>query len=109
VITFFYSAGSRTVKAFEEAVSSDLMPSIERVMSFKDQRPTKGDLILVAGDGAASKEVERFAWRLGGYPIYVPECSDWLSHRIRKALDEGVDLVMVDSALASTNQYSGAH
>lgn len=108
MIQFFFSGGSRTIKAFEEAVSADLMPQIERVMAFKDNRPTKGDLILVAGDGAASKEVERFAWRLGGYPIYVPECSDWLTHRIRKALDEGTDLVMVDSALATTSQLSGA-
>lgn len=107
-IQFFYSGGSCTVKAFKEAVPSDLLSSIKQILAFKDNRPTKGDLILVAGDSAASKEAERFAWRLGGYPIYVPECSDWLAHRIRDAIDNGKDLVMVDSALASTNQFSGA-
>jgi len=108
VIRFFYSGGSRTVKAFLESVPSDLLPNIEQVVAFKDNRPKKGDLILVAGTGKASKEVEHYAWRLGGYPIYVPECSDWLAHRIRDAIDNGKDLVMVDSALASTNQFSGA-
>jgi hypothetical protein len=108
VIQFFYSGGSRTIKAFKEAVPSDLLPHIKQILAFKDNRPTKGDLILVAGEAAASKEVERFAWRLGGYPIYVPECGEWLEHRIRDAIANGKDLVMVDSALASTNQYSGA-
>ncbi len=108
MISFHYSGGSRTIKAFKEAVPSDLLQHIEQRMAFKDNRPTKGDLILVAGESAASKEVERFAWRLGGYPIYVPECSEWLEHRIRKALANGEDLVMVDSALAGTNQFSGA-
>jgi len=108
VIRFFYSAGSRTIKAFEEAVDSDLMQHIERVVAFKDNRPKRGDMVLVSGTGSASAAVERYAWRLGGYPIYVPECSDWLSHRIRQAVDAGTDLVLVDSALATTSQMSGA-
>jgi len=94
--------------AFLEAVSSDLLQHIEQVQAYRDTRPTKGDLILVAGEGAASKDVERFAWRLGGYPIYVPECGDWLSHRIRKAVEDGTSLVMVDGSLATTSQLSGA-
>lgn len=108
MIQFFYSPGSRCMKAFNEAVSSDLMPQIEKVVAFKDNRPKKGDLILKAGSGSASVAEERYAWRLGGYVIYVPECSDWLTHRIRQAIESGTDLVMVDSALASTNQLSGA-
>lgn len=108
MIQFFYSAGSRTIKAFEEAVSADLMPKIERVLAFKDNRPKKADLVLVAGSGSASATAERYAWRLGGYPIYVPECSDWLTHRVREAIESGTDLVLVDSALAATNQFSGA-
>jgi hypothetical protein len=108
VIQFFYSVGSRTVKAFKEAVSSDLLPHITMTVAHKDTRPKRGQLILVAGEGSASKAVERFAWRLGGYPIYVPECSDWLTHRIREAVENGTDLVMVDSSLASTEQLSGS-
>lgn len=107
-IRFFYVPGSRTVKAFKEAVSSDLLPHIEQVQAHKDTRPKKGDMVLVSGDGPASKEVERYAWRLGGYPIYVPECSEWLSIRIRRAVESGTDLVMVDSSLASTEQLSGS-
>lgn len=108
MIRFYYSGGSRTVKAFKEAVSADLLPDIEQVLAFKDNRPKRGDLVLVAGTGNASPAVERYAWRLGGYPIYVPECSDWLTHRIRQAIEHGLDLVLVDSSLASTEQLSGA-
>ena len=108
MISFFHAAGSRTIKAFNEAVSADLLQHIEQVVAFKDNRPTKGDLILKADTGSASTAEERYAWRLGGYVIYVPECSDWLTHRIREAVANGTDLVMVDSALAATNQLSGA-
>lgn len=108
MIQFFHAAGSRTIKAFNEAVSADLLQHITVTVAYKDTRPKKGDMVLVSGTGRASKEVEHYAWRLGGYPIYVPECSDWLSHRIREAVAAGTDLVMVDSALASTEQLSGA-
>jgi hypothetical protein len=108
VIQFFFSPGSRTIKAFNEAVSSDLLQHIEQVQAFKDTRPTAGHLILVAGNSSASSEVERFAWRLGGYCVYVPECSEWLTARIRQDLAAGTDLAMVDSSLAKTEQLSGA-
>ncbi len=108
MIQFFHAAGSRTIKAFNEAVSADLLPDIQIKVAYQDTRPKKGDLILKAGEGAASITEERYAWRLGGYVIYVPECSDWLSHRIRQAVENGTDLVMVDAALASTKQLSGA-
>ena len=108
MIAFFYSAGSRTIKAFNEAVSSDLIPHIEMHVAFKDSRPKKGELILVAGNSSASSTVERYAWRLGGYCVYVPECSDWLTNKIRMAIAAGDDLVMVDSSLAKTEQLSGS-
>lgn len=108
MISFFYAPGSATVKAFKEAVSADLLPHIAQVMAHKDNRPKRGDLILKAGKGSASAAEERYAWRLGGYVIYVPECSDWLTHRVREAVDAGTDLVLVDSSLATTNQLSGA-
>jgi len=108
VITFFHARGSRTIKAFKEAVSADLLQHITLTVAYKDTRPTSGDLILKAGDDSASKAEERYAWRLGGYVIYVPECSDWLTHRIREAVAVGTDLVMVDSTLASTEQLSGS-
>lgn len=108
MITFFHAPGSQTIKAFNEAVSSDLMVHITKTAAHKDTRPKRGDLIVKAGDGSATKVEERYAWRLGGYVIYVPECSDWLSHRIREAVANGTDLVLVDAALAGTNQLSGA-
>jgi hypothetical protein len=107
-IRFFFSPGSRTIKAFNEAVSSDLLPHIEMVQAFKDTLPKQGHLILVAGAGSASFSVERLAWRLGGYCVYVPESSVWLTARIRQDLAAGTDLVMVDSSLAKTEQLSGA-
>lgn len=108
MITFFHAQGSRTIKAFNEAVSSDLMPRITKIVAFQDTRPKKGDLILKAGEGSASITEERYAWRLGGYIIYVPECSDCLMRCVRQAVENGTDLVMVDAALASTKQLSGA-
>lgn len=108
MIQFFHAPGGRTLKAFKEAVSSDLLPDVTLTVAYKDARPKKGHMILVAGSGSASKEVEHYAWRLGGYPIYVPECSDWLTHRIREAIESGAELVMVDASLATTEQLSGA-
>jgi hypothetical protein len=108
VIQFFYSPGSRTQKAFHEAISSDLLPSIEMVQAFKDTKPAKAHLVLVAGEGTPSKEIERFAARMGAYCVCVPEASDWLTRQVRQRLALNLPLVMVDAALAGTNQYSGA-
>jgi len=62
----------------------------------------------VSGKGKASSEVERLAWRLGAFPVYVPESSDWLEKQIRLRLEDGLPLAMVDGSLASTSQLSGA-
>lgn len=108
MIEFFLSPGSRTVKAFNEAVSSELMPSIKQTLAFKDTKPRHGHMVLVAGEGSPSKQVEAFAARLGAYCVCIPEASEWLTRQIRQRLEENLPLVMVDAALATTNQYSGA-
>lgn len=108
MIQFFYSPGSRTLKAFNEAVSSDLLPHIERVIAHKDTKPRHGHMVLVSGEGKPSAEIERFAARIGAYCVCVPEASEWLTKQIRERIELNVPLVMVDSALAGTNQYSGA-
>lgn len=108
LIRFFYSPGSRTLKAFNEAVSADLMPSIQQTQAFKDTKPRHGHMVLVSGEGKPSAEIERFAARLGAYCVCVPEAGDWLTDQIRRRLAENLPLVMVDSALAGTNQYSKA-
>ena len=104
MIKVIFCPSSRTKSAYYEALGSDLSAHVLEEEAMANTRPTKGDLILVAGKAAASKAIELFAWRLGGYPIYVPECTDWLNHRVRKALDNDEDLIMVDGALATTGK-----
>ena len=108
MISFFLSPGSRTQKAFNEAVSADLMPSIRTVQAFKDTKPAAAHMVLVAGEGAPSKQVEAFAARLGAFCVCIPEAGDWLTAQIRQRLELNVPLVMVDAALATTSQLSGA-
>lgn len=108
LVQFFVSPGSRTAKAFNEAVSSDLMPHITITHAHRDTKPKHAHMVLVAGQGAPSKDIERFAARLKAYPVCIPEAGDWLTRVIRERLELNVPLVMVDAALAGTNQYSGA-
>lgn len=108
MISFFHAAGSRTIKAFKEAVSSDLLQHIQMVPAFADTKPRHGHLVLVAGKGAVSDEVERFAARLGAFCVCVPEASEWLTNHVRNRVEAGMPLVLVDAALASTSQLSGA-
>lgn len=107
-ITFFHAAGSRTIKAFNEAVTSDLIPNIQMTVAYKDTKPKRAHVVLVSGDGAPSKEVERFAVKLGAFPVCIPEASEWLTNRVRQSMELGLEFVMVDAALAGTNSYSGA-
>lgn len=108
MITFFHAAGSRTIKAFNEAVSADLLQHITKTVAFKDTKPRHAHLVLVSGEGKPAAAAERFAARLGGFCVCVPEASEWLTQQIRNRVKDGLPLVMVDSALATTEQLSGA-
>lgn len=127
-IQFFLSPGSRTQKAFNEAISSELLPSIEMVHAHKDTKPRHGHMVLVsdprgsdgssrtdgsaavrsAGEGKPSRQIEAFAARIGAYCVCIPEAGEWLTQQIRERIELNLPLVMVDAALAGTNQYSGA-
>lgn len=108
MITFYYAPGSRTIKAFHEAVSSDLLQHIDMVQAFKDTKPRLAHVVLVAGEGRVPAEVERFAASRGAFPVCVPEASTWLTAEIRRRLADEVPFVMVDGTLATTKQLSGA-
>jgi len=108
-VRFFYSPGSRTLKAFNEAVSAELIPSIEMVPAFKNTKPSRGHLVLVSGEGVPSRQVEAFAARIGAFCVCVPEASDWLTAEVRRRIETNMPLVLVDAALATTKQLSGAH
>jgi len=108
MIQFFYSPSSRTMKAFKEAVSSDLLRHIDMHVAYADKKPRQAHLVLVSGEGKPSAEVERYAARIGAYCVCVPEASEWLTRQVRDRVETGMPLVMVDSALASTKQLSGS-
>lgn len=106
MISYYYSPGSRTNKAVTEALDADL--EIQRIPAFKDTKPKHAHVVLVAGEDKVSGEVERFAARLGAFPVCVPEASEWLTQQVRARIKAGISFVMVDAALATTKQLSGA-
>lgn len=128
MIELFLSPGSRTKAAFHEAVSSDLLEHIQVTEAHRDTKPRHGHMVLVpppvakqsgsgdtsrsrvstAGEGSPSKQVEAFAARIGAYCVCIPEAGEWLTKQIRQRLELQLPLVMVDAALAGTNQYSKA-
>lgn len=108
LVRLFLSPGSRTKAAFHEAVDADLLEHIEIVEAHRDTKPRHGHMVLVAGTGKPSAEVERYAARIGAYCVCIPEAGEWLTNQVRQRLALGLPLVMVDAALASTGQYSGA-
>lgn len=109
MIQLYLSPGSRTRKAFEEAVpDSRMRMQVQVTEAHRDTKPKQAHLVLVAGKSAATKEMEKFAARLGAFPVCVPEAGEWLQREISRRLELGMPLVMVDAALASTSQLSGA-
>lgn len=109
MITLHIVPGSRTWKAVTEAIPSDLLEQhVQVVHTFKDTKPAHAHLVLVAGTATPSKEIERFAARMGAYPVCIPEAGEWLTSQIRTRLDLNLSMVLVDSTLATTEQLSGA-
>jgi hypothetical protein len=97
MISLHYDANSHIRSAVQAAIPSNKHNRVDWIPTSWDARPREADLVLTTG--SLTSDIERFAARLGGYPVVLPEAGQWLKSQVDKSFRRGVDLVMVDAAL----------
>lgn len=96
-VKFFYSS-PRSLKAFESAIASNLLPDIDiRRVGHKDI-PKSADLVVTTA--GYSSPLERFAARHGAMPVVLPEAGDWLDAKVEAKINHK-ELVIVGYDLES--------
>lgn len=91
--------GGRAKNSILNAVPSNLTSHVAVDMPRWRDIPSQADLVVHVGKGAETTAHRMFAANRGAMLVHLPEAYEWLQQRIRDAISEGEDLVILDAGL----------
>jgi hypothetical protein len=100
VVTLYLKPSSQLLKAAEQAIPGDLWVRVRRSYVFRTRDiPRRADLVLIGGTKTPETKLEWWAAVKGAYVCCLPEADEYLGAEVRRAMDTGSDLVLVDGTL----------
>jgi hypothetical protein len=99
-VTLYLKPSTKLLKAAEQAIPGDLWAKVRRSYVFRTRDiPRRADLVLIGGTKAPEVKLEWWAATRGACVCCLPEADDYLGAEVRRALDTGSDLILLDATL----------